>query len=31
MDVGYAIYMQVYGVQHGIQPTVGTSAHIPVY
>ncbi len=31
MDVGYAIYMQVYGVQHGIQPTVGTSAHIPAY
>ncbi len=31
MDVGYAIYMQVYGVQHGIQPTVGTSARIPVY
>jgi len=30
-DVGYAIYMQVYGVQHGIDPTVATSVRVPVY
>jgi hypothetical protein len=31
MDLGYAIYMQVYGVQHGIDTTVASSRGVPVY
>ncbi len=30
-DLGYAIYMQAYGVQHGIDTTVSTSLRTPVY
>jgi hypothetical protein len=31
MDLGYAIYMQFYGVQHGIDTTVQTSRGVPLY
>ncbi len=31
MDIGYAVYMQAYGVQHGIDTTVHTSRNVPVY
>jgi hypothetical protein len=30
-DLAYAIYMQAYGVQHGIDPTVASSVRVPVY
>jgi hypothetical protein len=30
-DAAYAIYMQAYGVQHGIDPTVASSVRVPVY
>jgi hypothetical protein len=30
-DLAYAIYLQEYGVQHGIDPTVATSVRVPVY
>jgi hypothetical protein len=30
-DLAYAVYLQAYGVQHGIDPTVATSVRVPVY
>ncbi len=31
MDIGYAVYMQLYGVQHGIDTTITSSQRVPVY
>jgi len=30
-DIAYCVYLQVHGVQYGIDTTVGTSARVPVY
>ena len=31
LDLGYAIYMQAYGVTHGIEPRIGQQQRVPVY
>ncbi len=31
MDIGYAVYLQAYGIQHGIDPTITTSQRVPAY
>lgn len=31
LDAGYALYMQAYGVQHGIETSTGVRHEIPVY
>jgi hypothetical protein len=31
LDLGYAIYMQAYGVTHSIEPRIGQQQRVPVY
>jgi hypothetical protein len=31
MDLGYAIYMEAYGVEHGIDTTANPGQQVPVY
>jgi hypothetical protein len=31
LDLGYAIYMQAYGVTHGLEPRIGRQTKVPVY